>query len=115
MLTSSPSSRLSTVIAIAVICLLGLSLSAVVASQNQSGWGVDYNQFYAASHLAGTGHLYDWEALRKLELENGLEVPTGRLPVVLYGQKILSWLPYKVAFATWVSLCIGALVAFASL
>ena len=33
--------------------------------------GVDFNQFYAASKLAGTGRLYDWDSLSALEAERG--------------------------------------------
>jgi hypothetical protein len=80
----------------------------------RAGWGVDFNQFYAASRLAGTGHLYDWDALRKIESENGIEVPTGRLPVVLYGHKILGSLPYAVARSIWAAGGLAALVVFAA-
>jgi hypothetical protein len=80
---------------------------------NSGGSGVDFNQFYAASHLAGTGHLYDWDALRKLEVEHGLEVRTGRLPVVAYGMKVLGWLPYSTARGIWLAACAAALIVFA--
>lgn len=82
---------------------------------NASGWGVDFNQFYAASHLAGTGHLYDWDALRKLEAEHGLEVRTGRLPVVSYGMKALGWLPYNTARAIWLGAGLAALIVFVAI
>ena len=81
---------------------------------NRAGWGVDFNQFYAASRLAGTGHLYDWDALRKIEAEHGLEVPTGRLPVVLYGYKILGGFPYPVARGIWMAASLAALIVFAA-
>jgi hypothetical protein len=73
-------------------------------------WGIDYNQFYAGSRLAGTGHLYDWEALRTIEVEHGPEVPTGRLPVVLYPHKILSIFPYAVARSIWMGCSIAAFI-----
>ena len=81
---------------------------------NKAGWGVDFNQFYAASRLAGTGHLYDWDVLRKIESQNGIEVPTGRVPVVLYGHKILGSLPYAVARSIWMAGSIAALMVFAA-
>jgi hypothetical protein len=91
-----------------------LAFNICFALLNRSGWGVDYNQFYAASRLAGTGHLYDMYALRKIEAENGPEGPTGRLPVVLYGHKILGSLPYAVARSIWLAGSIAALVVFAA-
>jgi hypothetical protein len=97
-----------------VVCALGLAFNIWFAVLNKTGWGVDFNQFYAASRLTGTGHLYDWDALRKVEAENGLEVPVGRLPVVLYGYKILGSLPYAVARPIWMAGNIAALVFFAA-
>jgi hypothetical protein len=81
-------------------------------SGNSEGRGVDFNQFYAASHLAGTGHLYDWDALRKLEAEHGIAVPTGRLPVVAYGMKVLGRLPYPTARTIWLAADLAALIVF---
>ncbi|MBS1854510.1 MAG: DUF2029 domain-containing protein [Acidobacteria bacterium] len=101
-------------VALAAVCALGLALNIWIALLNQTGLGVDFNQFYSASRLAGTGHLYDWDALRKIEAENGLEVPTGRLPVVIYGYRIFGGLPYTAARATWMVLSIAALAAFAA-
>jgi hypothetical protein len=107
--------KTTTAIVVAVIIALGLAFNIWFAVLSRAGWGVDYNQFYAASRLAGTGHLYDWDALRKIEAENGIQVPTGRLPVVLYGHKILGSLPYPVARAIWMAASFAALmgVAFA--
>jgi len=93
---------------------LGLAFNIWFAALNRTGLGVDFNQFYAASRLAGTGHLYDWNALRKIEAENGLEVPTGRLPVVLYGYKILGSLPYALARDIWMAVSAAALLFFAA-
>jgi hypothetical protein len=101
-------------ISLAAVCTLGLAFNIWMAVLNKAGWGVDYNQFYSASRLAGTGHLYDWDALRKIEAENGLEVPTGRLPVVLYGHRILGSLPYAAARIAWMAGGIGALLVFAA-
>ena len=100
---------------VVVVCTLGLAFNIWFAVLNKAGFGVDFNQFYAASRLAGTGHLYDWDALRKIEIENGIEVPTGRLPVVLFGYKLLGSLPYIVARSIWLAGSIAALVAVAAL
>ena len=81
--------------------VLGLAFNIGFAVLDRAGWGIDFNQFYSSGRLAGTGHLYEWEALRKIEAENGTGVPTGRLPVVAYGYKLLAWLPYPAAHWTW--------------
>jgi hypothetical protein len=94
------------------IGIIGVALNIWLAVQNQTGWGVDFNQFYAASHLAGTGHLYDWDALRKLESQNGSEVPTGRLPVELFGIKIIGSFPYAIAHGLWFAGSLVAMVLF---
>src|ERR1041384_4525227 len=73
--------------------ILGALLNFWMAVNNNDGWGEDFNQFYSASRLAGTGQMYNWDALRKIESENGKEVPTGRLPVVMYGAKLIAWMP----------------------
>ena len=99
---------------VVAFCTLGLAFNLWVAIQNKADWGGDYNQFYAASRLAGTGHVYDWEALRKIEAENGQQLLTGRLPVVLYGHKILGSLPYAVARSIWMAGSAAALVLFAA-
>jgi hypothetical protein len=94
----------------AVILVLGLLLGWKVAYQNLSGWGVDFNQFYAASHLAGTGQLYNWDALQSEESKTGLVGNTARLPVVAYGVKAISWLPFEQAHWVWVIASAAALV-----
>ena len=101
-------------VAVVALCAVGLAFNLWVAVQNKADWGGDYNQFYAASRLAGTGHVYDWEALRKIEAENGPQLLTGRLPVVLYGHKILGSLPYSVARSIWMAGSAAALVLFAA-
>ncbi len=100
-------------LAIGFVCALGLSFNLYTAASNGSGWGVDFNQFYSASKLAGTGRLYNWDALRKIEAERGQEVPTGRLPVELYGVKLVGWMPYRAAQVVWLAGSVVALVLFA--
>jgi hypothetical protein len=97
-------------LAYAIIILFGLLLDWRIAYGHRSGWGLDFNQFYAASHLAGTGHLYDWGALQHEELKNGLVVHAARLPIVAYGAKVISWLPYDAAHWLWVISSAAALV-----
>lgn len=79
--------------------------------QNRTGLGVDYNQFYSASRLAGTGRSYDVSALRGAGAEGGL---SSRLPVVIYGHKLLSGLPYGIAQSVWMAASIAALALFAA-
>jgi len=96
-----------------VACLLGLTLTVLAVVFDRSGaFGIDYDQFYSASRLAGTGHLYDWELLRKLEK---VEMPLGRLPVVVYGHKLLGSLPFPVARAIWMAGNIVAFLIFAAI
>ncbi|HWC97767.1 MAG TPA: glycosyltransferase 87 family protein [Candidatus Sulfopaludibacter sp.] len=97
------------------ICAVGLAFNLWFASNNGTAWGVDFNQFYAASHLAGTGDLYNWDKLRKAEAENGPEVPTGRVPLVSFVEKSVTWLPYAAAHMVWLALSAAALLAFALL
>ena len=101
------------ILAIGFVCALGLCFNLYFAANNGSGWGVDFNQFYSASKLAGTGRLYDWDALRKIEAERGQEVPTGRLPVELYGVKLIGWMPYRAAQVVWLVGSVVALILFA--
>jgi hypothetical protein len=95
----------------ALACASGLALYIWIAA-NGTGFGVDFNQFYSASRLAGTGRLYDWDALRKIEAEHGPPVHTGRLPVVAFGVKLVGWMPYHTAHAVWVAGSIVALLVF---
>jgi glycosyl transferase family 87 len=103
-----PSSR-----SFVAVIVLGLAFNIGFAVLDRAGWGIDFNQFYSSGRLAGAGHLYDWEALRKIEVENGTGVPTGRLPVVAYGYKLLAWLPYPVAHWIWLAVSLAALGVFA--
>ena len=90
---------------------MGLALNIWFGVVSRAGFGIDYRQFYAGSRLAGTGHVYDSDALVREGAKGGV---TGRLPVVLYGHKLLSGLPRPVARAIWTAGMIAALVAFAA-
>jgi Glycosyltransferase family 87 len=105
--------NLRAILSVGFVCVLGLSFNIYLAATNPSGWGVDFNQFYSASKLAGTGKLYDWESLRAIEAQRGQPVPTGRLPIVAYGVKLVSWMPYRAAQITWLIASAAALALFA--
>jgi hypothetical protein len=109
-------SRLSprNLLALGSVCALGLLFYLWVVANNRSGWGVDFNQFYAGSRLAGTGRLYNFQELSKLET-HGPPMPTGRLPVEMYGVKIIGWMPYRAAQAVWLAASVLALVLFVRL
>ena len=78
--------------------------------------GSDFNQFYSASQLAGTGHIYDFGRLQELELRNGPHpIPFGRFPVYAVLLKPLTFLPYSSARAVWLFVNLAALAGFAML
>jgi len=108
-----PASGTRVLLATALVCAAGLAVNLWMAVNNSGGFGVDFNQFYSASRLAGTGRLYDWDALRKLELAHGPPVRMGRLPVVAYGVKLIGWMPYPAAHAVWLAASVAALLVFA--
>ena len=61
-------------------CVAGLALNCLIALANSSAWDVDFNQYYSAGKLVGSGHLYDWSSIRALQLEhNAKAVPFGRI------------------------------------
>ena len=91
-------------------CALGVLVNVQLAFRAGHG-GMDFNQFYAASRLAGTGHLYDWSALRALEAPSGPPIHSGRLPVVSYGVKLIGWMPFPVALLVWRAASVAALLA----
>jgi hypothetical protein len=95
---------------IAILCVAGLAYYYWVASNNPTGWGVDFNQFYAGSHLAGTGQLYNYDKLSQLEAPHGPPMPTGRLPVEMFAVKLIGWLPYRTAEGVWFGASLLSLV-----
>jgi hypothetical protein len=112
-----PSASLSTtsrraILTAVLACAAGLAVNLWVAVNNRSGFGVDFNQFYSGSRLAGTGSLYDWGALRKIELEHGPPAPLGRLPVVVFGAKLIGWMPFPVARGVWLAGSLVSLLVF---
>src|SRR5690348_14066184 len=90
----------------------GIAFGIALGGNSPVTWGVDFNEFYSAGKLAGTGHLYDWEALRPLELQNTIRaVPFGRIPFFAFAFRPLSAMPYQAARVLW--MCVG-LAALAS-
>jgi len=94
----------------------GIAAMIAMAMANRSTWSVDFNQYYAAGTLAGTGHLYDWSAIQELELRNNARaVPFGRFPFYALVMKVFTILPYPVARVLFLLIEIAALVGFVAL
>lgn len=78
--------------------------------------GTDFNQFYAAAELAGTGHVYDFARIQELELRHGNHpIPFGRLPVYAVLLKPLTALGFKYARLAWMLVNLAALLGFAAM
>ena len=93
--------------------LTGLVVNLWLAFANSDSWNVDFNQYYSAGKLVGTGRLYDWDSIRPLELErNAKAVPFGRIPAFALAFKPFSAMPWPVARALWLCVGIGALAGF---
>jgi len=98
-----------------VTCLLGACVCLLIGSTVFER-GTDFNQFYSAAQLAGSGHLYDFDRLQQLELRNGPHpIPFGRLPVYALLLKPLTILPYDYARWVWLLANLAALAGFAIL
>jgi hypothetical protein len=93
------------------MCALGAIVNFGMSIRGAGSYGVDFNQFYSAGRLAGTGRLYDQAALRQLEAAHGPHVFCGRLPVVAYGMKLVTWLPFFTARTLWFAASVAALLA----
>jgi hypothetical protein len=99
-------------LALTFLALSGVAVMLALAFGNRSAWSVDFNQYYAAGSLAGTGHLYDWPAIQARELEHGARaVPFGRLPAFALAMKPFSALPYSIARGLFLALELAALAA----
>ena len=105
--------KILSLVLLAAICLPGVVWNLGLAISCAAGGGIDFNEFYSASRLAGTGHLYDWDALRRLEKDHGPPIPCGRLPVVSFAMKPLTLLDYLPARFLWLAVSTAALVGFA--
>ena len=101
-----------------LICfgLAGIAFNGVLAVANSASWDVDFNQYYAAAKLVGSGDLYNWDAIRSLQRQrNETAVPFGRLPAFAYAFKPLSALPYSLARVLWLCAGVGALAGLVAL
>lgn len=99
--------RVNCVIGVCVCLWIGFSLFER---------GGDFNEFYSASRLAGTGHMYDWGRIQELELHNGANpIPFGRLPVYAVLLKPVTALTCNHARAAWLMVNLAALIGFAAL
>ncbi len=95
------------------LALAGVCANGLIASFNRGSWDADFNQYYAAGKLAGSGHLYDWDAIRQQERPHGgTLIPFYRLPVFAAAFKPLTVLPYRSARLVWFGLSLAAWAAF---
>lgn len=87
---------------LASLCVFGVMIYAFIESYWTGNRGADFNQFYSAARLAGTGRLYDWDALQQLERRNySSMVPYIRVPLYAYLFKPIAWLPWQQARVVW--------------
>ena len=99
-----------------LISLAGIASCTVMALRSPTAWNVDFNEFYSAGKLVGTGRLYDWSALRPIELEHTLQtVPFGRIPAFAVAFLPFSVMPYTLARILWLILGFAALAAVVAL
>ncbi len=95
------------------LALAGLVVNGTLALLNRGSWNADFNQYYAAGKLVGTGRLYDWNSLRALELEHAARTVTfTRIPAFALAFRPLTWLPWTAARAIWFGFGIAALAGF---
>jgi len=93
--------------------LAGLACNATLALLNTGSWNADFNQYYAAGKLVGTGRLYDWDSIRALELEHTARTVTfTRIPAFALAFKPLTWLPWTAARVIWCGIGMAALAGF---
>jgi Glycosyltransferase family 87 len=112
-LTAGGKKRAMVAAALVLLCLPGVILNLNMALPNANS-AIDFTQFYAASRLAGTGHLYNWEELRRLEAQyRGPAIPSGRLPVVAYAMRAISWMPFAAARIVWLAIGLASMLVFA--
>jgi hypothetical protein len=78
--------------------------------------GTDFNEFYSAGKLVGSGQLYNWDRMQEIErLHPTNQTPFGRFPFYAILFKPLAWLPYAWGRAAWFALNALALLLFAVL
>lgn len=97
---------------VVLVCLLGAWLFPWMGLTIPEP-GTDFNQFYAAGKLAGTGQLYNFERVQELERPHKQTmVPYGRLPFYAVLFKPLTLLPFDWARIAWAAVNLAALGAF---
>jgi Protein of unknown function (DUF2029). len=93
------------VIAVTGIIVCFSLCAAVIERYAAFGWqGDDFVEFYAAGRLAGSGNLYNLEALRGVEAQHRLGIfsaPFLRMPFYAWALKPLASLDYRVARGIW--------------
>lgn len=101
---------------LAGLALAGLALNMFVAIVNRDSWAIDFNQYYSAGKLVGTGKLYDWQSLRALELRHTAGAVTfTRLPAFALAFKPISALPWEAGRVLWFAIGVAALAGFVAL
>jgi len=101
--------------ALRMACLMGAGVCLWIGFSVPERGG-DFDEFYSASKLAGSGHLYDWDRLQRLERENEtIVIPFGRLPVYAGLMKPLAGMRYPYARGAWLAVNLAALILFALL
>jgi hypothetical protein len=99
-----------------LLAVAGIASMIVLAMFNRDSWNVDFSQYYAVGKLAGTGHVYDWQAIQALEREHGVKViPFYRLPFYALVFKSLSVLPYSIARVLFLCIELAAVAGFVML
>ncbi|MFN7997669.1 MAG: glycosyltransferase family 87 protein [Bryobacteraceae bacterium] len=107
-----PLGRSAVVWASVFACLAGIAVNLWIGLRAPER-GSDWNQFYSASKLAGSGHLYEYDRIRRLELQNGkIAIPFGRAPIYAAILKPLTSLPYATSRAAWLALSVLAITLF---
>jgi len=78
----------------------------------------DYVGIYAAAKLAGSGHLFDFGLIRRVEAPYQREphpLPFIRLPIYALVWKPLTWFPFQTGRLLWMLLNLAAMIAAALL
>jgi hypothetical protein len=105
--------RILTFTGLALLCLPNVIFNLRMPLDKGNS-AIDFTQFYAASRLAGTGRLYNTDELLRIEKQyDGPPIPCGRLPVVSYAMRALSWMPFNAARSVWLALGLAGLLGFA--
>src|SRR3954449_4109955 len=88
-----------------LLAIAGVAALLLMATANRESWDVDFNQYYTAGSLVGSGHLYDWPLLQTLELRRThTAVPFIRLPFFALPFRFLSMLPWTSARIVFLAL-----------